>query len=74
MQDNSMNQLHSQITSMVKLVDQIKSENLFLRNRLATMVQERAELVERKNKALFALKRIVKQLKHFKEYHDVESA
>ena len=42
-----------------------KTENDFLRKKMAGLVQERAELVEKKSKALHSLKKIVKQLKHY---------
>mgnify|MGYP000536612326 CR=1 FL=1 len=74
MTQEKLSRLSGQIESMTSMIEQIKSENKFLRNRLSSLVQERAELVERKNKAMSALKRIVKQLKQFKEYQEVEAS
>ncbi len=72
MTQEKLSRLSDQIDSLTGIIEQIKSENKFLRNRLTSLVKERAELVERKNKAMSALKRIVKQLKHLKEYQDSE--
>ena len=74
MSEEKLTKLNLQVESMVKLMEQIKSENNFLRNRLTALVQERADLMDKKNKAMAALKRIVKQLKHFKEYQESEGS
>lgn len=72
MSAEKLTKLNLQIESMIQSLEQTKSENVFLRNKMAKLVQERADLVEKKNKAMNALKRIVKQLKTFREYQEAE--
>ncbi len=74
MSEEKLTKLNLQVQSMVQLIEQIKTENNFLRNRLTSLVQERADLLDKKNKAMTALKRVVKQLKHFREYQEVEGS
>ena len=65
MNESKISRLEDQVCTITKLIEHLKAENDFLRKKMSTLVQERAELLEKKNKAVSSLKKIVKQLKAY---------
>lgn len=63
MNESKINCLAQQIATITDMLERLKTENDFLRKKMTSLVQERAELVDKKSKALSTLKKIVKQLK-----------
>ncbi len=63
MKESKISCLAQQINTITEMLERLKTENDFLRKKMTTLVQERAELVDKKSKALHTLKKIVKQLK-----------
>lgn len=64
MMDNELHNLETNVDSLLKSHGQLKVENNALRQKLAKLVQERTDLIEKNKKAATKVKRIISQLRN----------
>jgi uncharacterized protein (TIGR02449 family) len=64
MNDIQLTRLESQIEILLKSRDQLRAENHSLRQKLAKVTQERADLLGKNQKASLKIKRIIAQLRN----------
>ncbi len=63
MQNPNLANLELQIEYLLQTFERLRSENLFLRQKLIKLTQERADLTDKNKKAATKIKRIVSQLR-----------
>lgn len=68
MSDLDLNEFTLKIDALLKSRQQLKAENLFLRQKLLKVTQERADLQEKNQKAVSKIKRLIQELRN--EYYD----
>jgi cell division protein ZapB len=59
-----LNNLESQIESLLLVREQLKAENHSLRQKLSKLLQERATLAEKNQQAANKVKRVISQLRN----------
>lgn len=64
MNDTELTKLETQIEALMKAHQLLKAENSSLRQKLVKITQERADLLERNQKASTKVKRIISQLRN----------
>lgn len=55
--------LDGQVESLLQLLERIRGENYFLKEKLAKLTQERAHLLNIKEKTALDIKKIIKQIR-----------
>lgn len=64
MSETVLNNLESQIEALLKTHQQFRAENQLLQQKLVKLTQERAVLLEKNQKAITKIKRMVAQLRN----------
>ena len=61
--ENDLNKLEKQVDQLIKICDELKGENHLLRERQATLVSERASLIEKTELARVRVEAMIDRLK-----------